>query len=407
MTAPLVSICVPTYNRDRYLDSLLHSLAEQLTDFPHTFEVFVSDNGSTDSTEAVVARHQGKLPLRYHRHTTNLGSRANYQFLMNQAQGQYLVYVADDDCIVGHRVADIISMMQANPDIGAAYAPWKLLDLVADKDLGQFYHQDRDVLIGQGQQHLLLDNLLRYGIFPEICIARKDVMRAIMPAVHEQAFYAFVHASEITQRSAVLLLKDPYYVSVTNYFADHQRSQAGTNEAEVAWDRYRGGLEFILGRAASCISPMERIGLSLRIQELIAQRMAVAVRLRMNNQRNPVETYYLAYRLKAMGAENQLATPLSVLRVEAALSHFLTDDELNRDVSEVLFLGTFEPAWRQRVEALEQRPIRFVSSANTLGPLSANMLILDCWPEAAPDHPSEAQGARIVRLADLLTKFPV
>lgn len=407
MTAPLVSFCIPTYNRDRYLDSLLHGLAEQLNGFPHPYEVFISDNGSTDSTQAVVAQHLDKLPLRYFRHGENRGSRANYQFLMNEAQGRYLVYVADDDCIIGPRVADIISLMEANPDVGVAYAPWKLLDLVADKDLGQFYQQDRDVVIEQGQHHHLLDTILRYGIFPEIYISRKDMLQAVMPGVPEQAFYAFVHASEFAHRAAVLFLKDPFYVSITNYFADHQRSQAGIAEAEVAWDRYRGGLEFVLGRALPRITPMERVGYNLRIQEIIGQRIGVAVRLRLSSQRDPVETYYLAYRLKAMGAENQLPAPLGTLRVDAALGYFLTDAELNRDVTELLFLGTFDPSWRRRLESTEKRPVRFITSPSQMPTLHPQMLVLDCWPDAAQGHPvSQAQGARIVRLADLLAKFP-
>lgn len=406
MITPLISFCIPTYNRDRYLDSLLDCLVEQLNGFPHSYEVFVSDNGSTDTTQAVASQHMDKLPLRYHRHDTNRGSRANYQFLMNQARGQYLIYVADDDCIIGPRVADIISLMEANPDVGVAYAPWKLLDLVADKDLGQFYYQDRDVVVEKGQQHDLLSTILRYGIFPEIFICRKEVMRAVMPGVPEQAFYAFVHASELVHRAAVLFLKDPFYVSITNYFADHQRSQAGIDETEVAWDRYRGGLEFILGRAAAHITPMERVGFSLRIQELIGQRVGVAVRLRIAAQRDPVETYYLAYRLKAMGAENQLPTSLANLRAAAALSYFLTDEELNRDVTELAFLGTFEPSWQRNVEAMEKRTTHFISRPDQLGQVHSSTLVLDCRPDTLQSSPSESRNARIIRLSDLLSKFP-
>ena len=66
---PCVSICIPTYNRARYLDSLLSSLADSLTEFPHSFEVVVADNCSEDNTQDVVARPimdmRSRLALRY------------------------------------------------------------------------------------------------------------------------------------------------------------------------------------------------------------------------------------------------------------------------------------------------------------------------------------------------------
>lgn len=407
MNKPLVSFCIPTYNRDRYLDSLLQSLTEQLADFPHAFEVFISDNGSEDGTEAVAARYMDALPLRYKRHASNRGSSANYQYLMDQAQGEYLVYVADDDCILGHRVAEIIDLLEANPSVGVAYAPWRLYDLVADQDQGQFYQQDRDVLIPQGQQQILLDTLLRYSIFPEIYICRRDLIRSVMPSVPEQAFYAFVHAGEFVHQTSVLFLQEPYYISVTNYFADHQRTQCGIGDAEVSWDKYRGGLEHLLGRAVPQISPMERIGYCLRIQELIAQRIGVAVRLRVAAGRDAVETYYLAYRLKAMGAEQQLPVPMQLLRAEAALGFFLNDANLTRDVTDIVFLGTYEPELRRRFEAHSGRTVRFVANMAQLGEVHEHMLVL-VRGNVAPELSTlaAASGAKFVHESTLMAKFP-
>ena len=50
MTTPLISLCIPTFDRARYLDSLLHSLAAELATFAHAFEIVVSDNACTDDT---------------------------------------------------------------------------------------------------------------------------------------------------------------------------------------------------------------------------------------------------------------------------------------------------------------------------------------------------------------------
>ena len=73
----------------------------------------------------------------------------------------------------------------------------------------------------------LLDHILRHHIFPEIHIARRDVLQRLMPRINEHAFYAFVQAADYLAQGAVLIQQEPFYVSITRYFADEKRSQAG------------------------------------------------------------------------------------------------------------------------------------------------------------------------------------
>jgi glycosyltransferase involved in cell wall biosynthesis len=411
MEHPLVSFCIPTFNRSRYLASLLEMLVGQLAAFPYAYEVVVSDNASPDATPQVIADFAGQLPLRSFRHDSNRGSSANWHHAMAQARGTYVVYVADDDALLGDQVAAAISAMQAQPDVGIAYAPWRLYDLVAQQAQGQFYSQDRDLHVERGDYRGLLDALLRHGVFPEIYIFRRELLKQVMPRVPEQAFYAFVHAAEFLQRAPVLLLKDPFYVSITRYFADEQRQQAGLGEAESAWDRYRGGLEYILGRAAPAMGDAERLAFCLRIQELIAQRIAVAVRLRTGAGRDAVETYYLAYRLKALGHEKLLHLPLDVLRSQAAIDFLLTDKELNRDITGLLVQGAFEGAVRDYVRSRSQLPVTFFDQPIPPKRLSElrNTLVLthadDAIHDAALEGRLEAANVRLLTEQALMQKF--
>jgi glycosyltransferase involved in cell wall biosynthesis len=73
-TPPLVSFCVPTYQRSRYLASLLECLASELAGFPYTYEVVIADNASPDDTRDVVAGFEARLPIRYLRHEINIGA---------------------------------------------------------------------------------------------------------------------------------------------------------------------------------------------------------------------------------------------------------------------------------------------------------------------------------------------
>ena len=53
---PLISICIPTYNRAELLDYCLENLAA-LKDCGRPVEIVISDNGSTDRTPEVIEAH--------------------------------------------------------------------------------------------------------------------------------------------------------------------------------------------------------------------------------------------------------------------------------------------------------------------------------------------------------------
>ena len=402
----LVSFCIPTFNRSRYVASLLESLAVQLEGFPFRFELVIADNASTDATPEVIRAFAGRLPIRYLRHDENIGCFPNVQYVMMQAAGRYVVYLSDDDCILGEQVAQTIARMEADPGIAVVFAPWKLFDLVAQQEQGQFYDVPHDLRIERDRHAELLDHLLRHHIFPEIHIARRDALQRLMPRINEHAFYAFVHAADYLSLGAVLIQKMPFYVSITRYFADEDRTQAGNEEVEVAWDRYRGGLEYILARAID-VSDEERAGFHLRMQKMIAVRMSVAVRLRHARRRNPLDTYYIATRLKGMGYEELLPVPLARLASEAMLEFLLKDPVLNRGVGRLLTVGPFEPGARDYLQRHAGHPVSFVEKLPPDDELAGTLVFVSDRNEDldATDDAFAHGRLNMVRERDLVARF--
>lgn len=407
MTQPLLSLCVPTYNRARYLDSLLGALAGQLQDFPYAYEIVVSDNGSTDATPQVVARHAGTLPIRSLRHPETIGCYPNVVHVMMQARGRYMMYLADDDCVLGAALADTVAALEADPDCAIAYAPWLLYDLVAQRSQGQFFAVPQDLRVPRGGHAELLGHILRHHVFPEIYVARTEVMKRLMPRVGDVAFFAFAQAADYLNHGAVAIRREPFYVSMTRYFADEERTQVGFGEAEVAWDRYRGGLEVLLAHAGEQVTPEERAGFHLRIQHMIAQRMAVAVRLRHQNGRDPVDTHTLALRLKGMGYEQLLPVPLATLAAQATLHFLLHDEALNRGRQRLVCVGPFDDGARSYLSRHSRRQVDFVEPDAGLARLrDAVLFVSDRAAFAAiDDDDALARNLAVVREADLCGRF--
>jgi glycosyltransferase involved in cell wall biosynthesis len=403
---PLLSLCVPTYNRSRYLASLLEGLAAQLAAFPYPYELVISDNASTDDTPAVVARFLDRLPIRAIRHAETIGAGSNVMFVTEQARGRYAVYLADDDCLLGDALAEVVATMEADPGIVITYAPWLFFDLVAQQAQGQFYEVPRDLRIERGEHAELLGHILSHHIFPEVFMARTETLKRLMPRINDIAFYAFSQAADYLAQGAVLIRQRPFYVSITRYFAGDTRSQQGNNEVEIAWDRYRGGLEYIMARAGKRIGAEERAGLHLRIQHLIAVRMSVAIRLRHAQGKDPLDVHTLAMRLKGMGYEHLLPVPMDVLAAKATLHFLLNDAALNLGMERLICVGPFDEHARTYLTQHAERPIDFMHTLPTTDMRNALLFLSDRLEDR--EMSAEEQHAcnmHVVRERDLCERF--
>jgi glycosyltransferase involved in cell wall biosynthesis len=407
-TLPLVSFCIPTFKRSRYLASLLECMTTELAEFPYSYEIVIADNASPDDTQEVVRSFEERLPIRYSRHESNIGGYPNWQFVMSQAIGTYIVYVSDDDSILGHQVAGTIAKMEADPEIVVVYAPWLMFDLVAQQKQGQFYDVPHDLRIARDNQAQLLDSILRHHIFPEIQITRRSAFTATMPRINEHAFLAFMHASDYLTKGAVLIQKEPFYVAITRYFEDETREQLGNDEVEYAWDRYRGGLEYMLGRSGLPITAEERSGFHLRVQQMIALRMSVAIRLRHHKKRNAIDTYYLAMRLRGLGYENYLPVPLAQLAGDAILEFLMNDPEIRRGKRQMVCVGITGPEERAYFSREAGMPVEYVADLDDCEKLSDALVFVRHTAIAAKRIDSAQAARRNVRILlehDLASKF--
>ena len=94
-TPPKVSIGMPIFNGEPFIREAIDSLlAQTFTDF----ELIISDNGSTDGTEAICREYAAcNARIRYVRQPENRGGWFNFQFVLDAARGEYFMWAAHDD----------------------------------------------------------------------------------------------------------------------------------------------------------------------------------------------------------------------------------------------------------------------------------------------------------------------
>ena len=126
MTDPLVSVLVPTYNGEHFLETTLRSALDQ----SHSeLEVVVGDDGSTDGTPAVLARLEAEDPrLRVVRHDPNIGPLENPRDLLAQARGEYVKFLMHDDVLAPDCVRELVRGLQDHPQASLAFSHRVLID---------------------------------------------------------------------------------------------------------------------------------------------------------------------------------------------------------------------------------------------------------------------------------------
>lgn len=114
METALVSVIIPTFNRERYLKEAIASVLNQ-TLLP--FEVIVLDDGSTDDTAAIVKQFPS---VRYYCQT-NRGAAAARNQGVELAQGNFLTFLDSDDLWAKDKLAWQLATFEANPDLDAVF----------------------------------------------------------------------------------------------------------------------------------------------------------------------------------------------------------------------------------------------------------------------------------------------
>jgi glycosyltransferase involved in cell wall biosynthesis len=114
---PKVSVCVITYNQEKYIRLCLQSIVDQVTDFD--FEVIVGDDCSTDGTRAIVQEFAERYPgvVKPIFQEKNIrGGVHNYLTTHKAAIGEYIAHVDGDDSCLPGKLQQQSDYLETHPD---------------------------------------------------------------------------------------------------------------------------------------------------------------------------------------------------------------------------------------------------------------------------------------------------
>lgn len=116
MNAPLVSVLMTCYNREKFLAAAIESVLRQSFE---NFELVIVDDRSTDRSVEIAndyARRDSRIRVVINE--MNLGQFANRNYAMTLARGKFIKYHDSDDLMYPHCLAVMVAPMEAEPRAG-------------------------------------------------------------------------------------------------------------------------------------------------------------------------------------------------------------------------------------------------------------------------------------------------
>lgn len=172
-TQPLLSICIATFNRARFIAETLDSIAPQLND---AVEVVIVDGASSDDTQAVVTAFLGDHPdqgWRYVREITNSGVDADYDKAVIHATGRYCWLMTDDDLLRPDAVQHLIDALANEPDVVVVNSCFKSPDLLETLDSPRLKAFANRTYRGDAI-NAFLEETIFYVTYIGACVFRRD-----------------------------------------------------------------------------------------------------------------------------------------------------------------------------------------------------------------------------------------
>ncbi len=122
MLNPQVSVIIPAYNGEAYIQQSIESVLHQSY---QNWELVVVDDGSTDRTQKIVTEY-GDLVRYVYQENQNVAAARNRG--IREARGEWLAFLDQDDFFVPEKLAVQVAALAKQPSVGIVHSGWQIVD---------------------------------------------------------------------------------------------------------------------------------------------------------------------------------------------------------------------------------------------------------------------------------------
>ena len=122
---PLVTVIVPCYNHEKYVETCLDSIFRQSY---KNIEVIVVDDCSPDNSAEVIKKLQQKYDFKFIEHTENWGLPKTLNQAIKISSGAYITFLASDDLFVPDSIKVRVDWLNSNSQYLAVCGDAEVID---------------------------------------------------------------------------------------------------------------------------------------------------------------------------------------------------------------------------------------------------------------------------------------
>ena len=122
MKAPLLSVCIRSYNQERFIADAIDSVLKQETTFD--FEIIISDDCSSDRTISIVEDYVKRHPekVRFIKGTTNVGGPNNLKRVIQASSAKYITCLDGDDYYLStNKLQKQVDFLESHAEYSACF----------------------------------------------------------------------------------------------------------------------------------------------------------------------------------------------------------------------------------------------------------------------------------------------
>jgi len=126
-SGPLVSVFLPTYNHEDYIEESIESVLQQEYE---TLEIVIGDDCSTDSTWDIVSQYAAEYPetITAFRNEENLGITGNCNEVLRRCSGKYIAFHSGDDVLRPGKIRSQVETLEQDLDCVLCYHDTEVFD---------------------------------------------------------------------------------------------------------------------------------------------------------------------------------------------------------------------------------------------------------------------------------------
>ena len=175
MTSELVSVVIPVYNSEKYLEECLNSVISQTY---QNIEIIVIDDGSTDSSPDILKRYSDRVSV-LSKKNNGLASALNLG--ISKMKGHWFKWFSPDDVMYPYTIETLIDEAKKYSDNAIIYSNWNIIDDTSnvlrefcESDYNYLSDFDYNIRLLDGQQININTTIIPSSLFDKCSIRELD-----------------------------------------------------------------------------------------------------------------------------------------------------------------------------------------------------------------------------------------